>query len=199
MHSAPRRIRTCVLLLAATLPCMAGHAHESRGPYVGAALHRATLHFDSPLASGPPDFSTLEFRGRDIAPGLLGGCRLAGWFAAEATYFSARDTGTDPSAARFRALTAVAKGIWPIGALDMYGKVGVSSWKSHVRYDQQSASRHDGVDPVVGLGVQYRIGRFALRADLDTVLLRIVDNFGSAPRDGGSVRVFSAGTVWRLR
>ncbi|HEX6997171.1 MAG TPA: outer membrane beta-barrel protein [Gammaproteobacteria bacterium] len=192
----PRYFRVCALLLAGCWS-VAGHAQESRGPYIGIALHRATFDFDGTLA-------TPGFEGNDVALKLLGGHRLTERFAIEATYLDIRDerggaVGAGASEAEFAALTVAAARIWAVGKFDVRAKAGLSYWREVVRHASEPAFRDELLDPFVGAGIEYRFGKLALRADFDLLPLRVADSLGAPPKGGGWVETFSVGAVWRLR
>jgi hypothetical protein len=196
LRPIPRYFCACALLLAASWS-VSSRADEPRGPYIGIALHRTTFDFDGTLA-------TAGFEGSDTALKLLGGHRLTRRLAVEATYLDIRDarggsSGAQTSEAEFAALTVAAARIWAIGKFDLHGKVGLSYSREAIRRDQEPAFRDDLLDPFVGVGIQYRLGKLALRADFDVLPLRVVDSLGGPPKGGGWVETLSIGTVWRFR
>lgn len=197
-YFVPRRVCACVVLAAAALLCPAAHADEQAGPYVGAALHRTAFDLERPTLLTP------GFEGDDVGLKLVGGYRLLRRLAIEATYLDVADesdeaSGGQPSAADIAALTVAAAGIWPLGNLDVYGKAGLSYWRTEVRHDQLPASRDRFVDPFAGVGIQYRVGRVALRADFDLLQLRVLERLGDSPGGGGWLETWSVGAVWHFR
>jgi len=186
-----RRIHACALLLLGTTLSYSTCADASPSAYVGIALHRATFELDG-------DLVVAGFDGRDTALKLIGGYRFTERLAVEASYFDIGD-GNGASAAEITALTVSAAGIWPVKKLDLYGRAGLSYWRTAIRHDQQPASRDSLADPFLGFGVSYEFGQLALRSDFDLLLLRTVDSLGGPPKGGGWVETISIGAVWRFR
>jgi hypothetical protein len=184
-------LRVCILTLG-LLYSVSSAAQDLRGFYAGAALSRGTLDVRGTL-------STPSFDGENAGFKLLGGYRFGDRLAAEGAYLDLGKQRRGSQAGELRALTMAAVGVWPISRVDLYGRAGLSYWESELFRDPGLKSRDSFVDPFVGIGVQYRLGRLGIRADFDLLALRLLNALDSAPRDNGWVESWSAGATWRFR
>jgi hypothetical protein len=92
------------------------------------------------------------------------------------------------------AFSVAVVGLIPLQKIDLFGKAGFGAW------DGTSADRtgrrvsDNDIDPFLGLGVQYRSGRFAVRAEVEAQALSF--SAGSHGRDGDWLDFISVGMTW---
>lgn len=175
--------------LAAVL--FAGQAFAAEpvmGFYIGAGVGSATLTLEDAD-------TTSDFEGDDTAVRLIAGYRLFRYFAIEANY---ADYGTAEDLlfgtklrADFSAFNVSAVGLIPLGPVDLFGKLGVGAWEGTLRDDFGDEFSEDNVDPVAGIGVQFRSGQMAVRLEAESQLLGFDDD-GDDDADGDDTVGFAS-------
>lgn len=168
-------------------------AEPVTGFYLGAGVGNATLTLeDSDTAN--------DFEGDDTAVRVIAGYRLFRYFAIEANY---ADYGTAEDIlfgtklqADFSAFHVSAVGLIPLGPVDLFGKLGVGAWEGTLRDDFGFEYSEDNVDPIAGLGVQFRSGQMAVRVEAESLLLGFDDD-GDDEADGDdSIGFASVSFAW---
>ena len=173
--------RCCGILAMMLLAGNALAAEPVMGFYAGAGVGNATLE----LADAN---SFADFEGDDTGFRLIAGYRLFRYFAIEANYTDygdAEDTvlGLDLQGS-FSAFHVSAVGLIPLGPVDLFGKAGIARWEGSLRlrgFDDEFSE--DNVDPIIGLGAQWRVGQVTLRGEMEGLLLGFDDD-GDDEADG---------------
>jgi hypothetical protein len=161
------------IALTATLALLAMPATAAdNGFYLGASAGQAQIEIDE-LGE---DIDSADFSGDDMAYKVFAGLRFITFLGLEGSY---RDLGTaeDEVAGLGGTVKAdvtgydlFAVGFLPLGIADIFAKAGMISWDSDLTLDaggfSESASA-DGEDPAYGLGFQFRIKSFAIRAEVE--------------------------------
>lgn len=142
---------------------------DLKGFYAGLGVGESLIELED-------EDSPADFKAEDTGYKLMLGYRFLSWLAAEVSYIdfgkaSDRVLG-EKLTAEFDALSANAVFLWPLGSFDLFGSLGAAAWEGKLRNRTFGGSvDDDGVDPMIGLGVQYRINRVAIRAQAESVLL----------------------------
>lgn len=162
-------------------------ASATEGFYVGGGVLQS--RFDS------DNFSVDDIDNDDTSWKVLAGFRLTPNFALEGAYTRFGEA-TAPSVAvggpfeaRANAFSAFGIGLWPIGPVDLFAKVGAARIDARgnvgaVFFDDEE------IEFAYGVGAQFNIGPVALRAeyekfdtdvigDLDVISLNVVFTFGA--------------------
>lgn len=94
-----------------------------------------------------------------------------------------------------KAITMAAMGrIEVVPALTLFGKLGVARWDVDVDTSLGNDT-DDGVDPMFGLGVEWRVAqRVGVRAEWE----RLLDVGGGSGSEGGDLDFFSVGVVYHF-
>lgn len=148
---------------------------DLKGFYAGISVGRSLVELDD-------EDSPADFKGKDVGYKLSLGYRFLSWFGAEMSYTDFGKTDdrvlAEKLTAEFDALSASAMFLWSLNnTFDLFARVGASAWDGKVRNRTFGGSASDdGVDPMIGLGAQYLIGRVAIRAEAESVLLGDEDN-----------------------
>lgn len=186
------RLRFLSLLLS----LCAGVAYADQpimGAYAGAAVGRATLH--------EVDFFRSDFEAHDTAFKVLAGYRFNRGLAVEASYSDYGKQAENVRGVRLvgeiDAFSVAVVGLIPLRAIDLFGKAGFAAWDGTLSADRtgREVSGSD-IDPSLGLGVQYRNGRFAVRAEVEALILGFD---GDDPDDDGDdnwLDFISLGASW---
>lgn len=185
----------CFLLL---LPVYAGvtHAEESAagaepvtGFYAGVAAGRATVH--------RARFTRSDVEAHDTGLKVMGGYRIFEGMAVEASYIdygkSAKDTRL---AGEVDAFNVAIVGLIRLRQWDLFGKAGLGAWEGTTADRTGREVRDDDVDPILGMGAQYRAGRFAIRAEAEAQQTSFAA--GDHGRDGDWVSLISLGASFRF-
>ncbi len=129
------------------------------GFYVGASLAQT----DSGVRSG-----NFNFKDRDSGYKFIAGFRPIDMFAFEMNYV---DLGQPSDGAQQASTTAVdgfLVGFLPIPVLDVFGKVGLVSWKTDASAPSL-AFRRSGSDLALGVGVQVNFGGLGARLEYESL------------------------------
>lgn len=168
------------------------HADESiTGVYAGVGVGRATLH--------RVDFHRSDFEAHDTGFKALAGYRILRGLAIEASYADYGEVQKDVRGVRLvgeiDAFSVAVVGMIPLRNIDLIGKAGFAAWDGTLSADRTGRQVDDNdIDPTLGLGVQYRNGRFAFRAELEALSLR----FSDTESDGDWIDFISVGMNWRF-
>jgi hypothetical protein len=185
--STANKLRLLPLLL---LPLLGGAAQAEDpviGFYAGGAAGRAVLHRERLFRSGieAHDRGAKAFVGYRILPAL----------AVEATYADYGDIKKDTRLeGNIDVFSAAAVGIIQLRQWDLFGKVGLGAWDGTT--SNRSGQRVDDsdIDPFIGIGAQYRAGRFGLRIESEAQQLSF--SAGEHGRDGDWINFISIGASW---
>jgi hypothetical protein len=160
------------LLLVTVTPGFAQGADN--GIYVGGAYAAASSDHDWSTAHGPQD----EGNGFKA----IVGARPFDWLAIEANYIDLGETAAPllvacaavvgvqcPDRETFdaRALSVSAVGMLALPLVDLYARVGAARWETERQVRFGPAQPAEGTDPTYGVGVQGRLGSFALRFEYE--------------------------------
>jgi len=110
--------------------------------------------------------SNLNFKDRDSGWVLIGGVRPLSLLAAELNYVDLGKSAIGSAQAKSKAVAGFIVGYLPIPVIDIYGKVGLASWKTDASAPGLSL-RITGSDPAVGAGVQLHFGGLAARLEYE--------------------------------
>ncbi len=159
-----------LLIAAVVVSCAPAVSAADNGFYLGASLGQAFVDLG--------EVGDIRFDEKDTAFKLFAGYRFLNFLAVEGGYV---DLGapTDEDACcgaspTYRAdidgFDLFAVGLLPMGVADVFVKVGMVSWNLDLSTspgDLSDAVSSDGVDPVFGLGLQFRIRSFAVRGEVE--------------------------------
>ncbi len=174
---------------------VASAAMQNEGYYVGVGVGQATLELEG-------TDSDSSFEGDDTAFRVIGGYRILRYLAVEA-FFNDYGTAEDEVfglnvAGEFRAFGVAAVGFIPFDTVDLFGKIGIARWDGKLidaDFDEQFF-QEENFDPMLGIGVQLRLGQVALRAEVEGQLLSFDDD-GDALADGDDwLTMFSVAATW---
>jgi OmpA-like transmembrane domain len=152
---------------AALVMCAAagGAFAADDGFYLGASLGQS----DSGLRSG-----TVNYSDNDLGWKAIAGFRAFKLLAVEANYVDLGNTKSSGVQARTKALDAFVMGFLPVPFVDIYGKLGVVSWKTDASTTSINAPgssgfsfSHNGGDLAYGAGVQMHLGAVAARLEYE--------------------------------
>lgn len=183
-------VAMAILAVAQTASIGAALAQDrdvTTGFYVGGGLNQSRFDTDN--------FSVSDIDDEDNSWKAIAGFRFNPNFALEANYI---DFGkaTSPSlaiggpfGAEADAFALYAVGLWPIGSLDLYAKVGAAQINAKGRV-AAVLFKDDATEFAYGAGLQYRWGALAARAeyekydtdvigDLDLITVGLTYTFGS--------------------
>ncbi|MGB8692029.1 MAG: outer membrane beta-barrel protein [Steroidobacteraceae bacterium] len=145
--------------LGLTLLCCGTALAADHGFYIGAGLGQS----ESGVRAG-----SFNFKDHDTGYKLIAGFRPLDLFAAELNYV---DLGK-PSGGGQQSKTTAADGFvlvfLPLPIIDVYGKVGLVSWKTDASAPTFSLSR-SGSDFAWGAGVQFHLGSLAARLEFEAL------------------------------
>jgi OOP family OmpA-OmpF porin len=120
-----------------------------------------------------------DFKGNDTGFRLTAGYRFLKWVAVEGGYIDFGTTDDDivgvPVEAKFKAPYLTGVGLLPLGKFDLFAKGGIAAWDGSLQ-SHSTRFEEDNVDPLVGIGAQFRTGRIAIRFDVDALLLGFDDD-----------------------
>jgi hypothetical protein len=141
-------------LAAATAPAFA----VDKGLYLGAALGQTE--------SGLRD-SNFNFKDRDQGYKLIAGIRMLGVLAVELNYVDLGVSSVGGARAKTKAADGFALVFLPIPLVDVYGKVGLVSWKTDASAPTLASFRRSGSDVAYGAGVQLHFGKVSARLEYE--------------------------------
>jgi hypothetical protein len=147
---------TTALVLA--LPLYAATGHADTGLYLGASLGNATLDFENPD-------SDIDLDDDDTGYKLFGGFRftLLGVEGGYVDFGKIENSGLRGELSGFNAFGVLSLGLGPV---ELFGKVGGFAWESELS-DAVDSFEDDGVDPVAGVGIGFRLGNLGLRGEYE--------------------------------
>ena len=159
------------------------------GFYAGAAAGRAVLHRERIFRSG--------VEAHDTGIKALVGYRAFPALAFEASYADYGDIEKDTRlAGEIDVFNAAVVGLIQLRDWDLFGKAGLGRWEGTTANNAGIEVRDNDVDPMLGIGAQYRSGRFALRAEIEAQQLSFAA--GEHGRDGDWINFFSLGASVRF-
>jgi hypothetical protein len=149
--------RRAAIAFAALSGCLlSGHATAvERGLYVGATLGQSASGLRS---------SNINYTERNAGYQLLAGFRPLKLLAVELSYVNLGDASSGSVSARTTAVSGFVLGFLPLPLVDIYGKVGLASWRTQASAPTLSW-RPSGSDLALGAGVQLHFGALAARLE----------------------------------
>jgi hypothetical protein len=183
-------MKQCFLALLLPLCTCVAQADESlAGVYVGGSVGRAVLHRERLFRSG--------IEAHDTASKALVGYRVFPALAFEVSYSDYGDIKKDTRlAGDIDVFSAAVVGLIQLQQFDLFGKAGLGRWEGTTADSAGREVRDNDIDPLIGIGAQYRAGHFALRAEIEAQQLSFAA--GEHGRDGDWVNVFSVGASVRF-
>ncbi|WP_157994400.1 outer membrane beta-barrel protein [Peristeroidobacter agariperforans] len=185
-------IRTLRFLSVLPLALLAGMAHADEpitGAYAGVGVGRATLH--------RARFTRSDVEAHDTAFKALFGYRAMRRLAFEASYADFGEMAKrDELTGDVEAFSVGIVGLIPLRQVELFGKAGFGAWRGTTVDRNGQSVRDDDIDPLLGLGVQLRNGRFAVRAEIEAQFLSF--DAGEHGRDGDLLDLISIGANWRF-
>ena len=170
-----------VAAIAAATLSLPAHAADN-GIYLGASAGQSGVHFDE---------QDLKYDADATAFKIIGGWRILNWLAVEGNYVDL-GTGNDKiDGAKFETnvdgLSLSALGLWAIGPVDLYARVGAINWNADVKSSALDIkASDDGTDLTYGVGVQFRVWSLSLRAEYERFEISDID----------TVDLASLGVTW---
>lgn len=159
-HSeAGMMMQRTLAVTAALAMCMAagGAAGVERGIYLGGALGQS----ESGLRTG-----NVNYTDKDVGYKLIAGFRPLKLLAVEVNYLDLGNARSGGVEAKTKAVDGFVLGFLPLPLVDIYGKLGVISWKTDASAPSLSWS-HSGTDLAFGGGVQMHFGALAARLEFE--------------------------------
>lgn len=176
-------------LLALLLPLCAGAAYANEpviGFYAGGGGGLAVLHRERIFRSG--------IEADDQGFKVLGGYRINSGFAIEASYADYGDIKKDTRlAGEIDVFNVAAVGLIQLRQWDLFGKAGLGRWDGTTANNAGLEVDDNDIDPMIGIGAQYRSGRFAIRVESEIQQLSFAA--GEHGRDGDWINFFSLGAT----
>lgn len=181
---------TRLSLLAVLLPLCASTAYADEpamGFYAGGSGGLAVLHRERIFRSG--------IEADDNGFKVLGGYRFNPGFALEASYADYGDIKKDTRlAGEIDVFNVAAVGLIQLREWDLFGKVGLGRWDGTTANNAGREVDDSDIDPMIGIGAQYRSGQFAVRVESEAQQLSF--SAGAHGRDGDWINFFSLGATW---
>jgi opacity protein-like surface antigen len=156
-------MRKTILVAAAIafIPAASALAADN-GIYIGGSIGRSNVKIDHIDVGGLRN----DFDANDTGYKLIAGIRPLDWLAVEASYVNLGKPEDTVNGQKIKAdgdgISAFGVGFFPVGPVDIYGKVGLISWDSKV-----SGLSKSGTDLAYGAGVQFRLLSLSLRAEYE--------------------------------
>jgi len=168
------------------------------GAYIGASVGKARTKFAGNAAASSSDV----FRAKDDAFKVTGGFRALDWLGIEGSYLDLGEVEQVVDFADFsgfsqeqHGLAAFAVFYHEIANIDLFAKAGVVKWNADGSFSGvagRTDASEEGTDGAWGLGLQGRLGSFALRLEYERLDFETV---------GGQIRkpgLVSVGFTWAL-
>jgi hypothetical protein len=167
-----RIYRLPLLLLGALAPAVGWCADN--GIYIGGSLASPSPNLDWSTDHGPED------EGEGLK--AIVGARPLDWLAIEANYVDLGETAVPlfvacPAIAGFpcpdeetfdaRAVSISVLGMLALPLVDLYARAGSARWETKRQVRFGPVQKRAGTDATYGLGLQARVGSFALRAEYE--------------------------------
>ena len=175
-----RRFELSIALTMALVVLAGPAVAADNGFYLGASVGQTQLEIDE-LGE---DVESADFSGDDMSYKVFAGFRFITFLGVEGAY---RDFGApeDQVAELDGTVTAdltgydvAAVGYLPLGIADIFAKAGMIAWDADLTLDAGGSSvsvSDDGEDPFYGVGFQFRIKSFAIRAEVEYFDVEDVD------------------------
>lgn len=169
VYDRRRMYRLPLLLLGVLTPAVGWCADN--GIYIGGSLAAPSPNLDWSTDHGPEDEGT-GFKG-------IVGARPLDWLAIEANYVDLGETAVPlliacltspcPNEETFdaRAVSVSVLGMRALPLVDLYARVGTARWETERQVRFGPLQERAGTDLTYGLGLQARVGSFALRAEYE--------------------------------
>ena len=166
MHRFGLSIALTGIVALLALPAVAA----DNGFYLGASVGQAGHTVDN-FEQG--DLEDFDFKADSNAYKIFLGYRFLNFFALEGSYIDFGTFNDSPSTgdeleveANIKGYDLFGVGMLPLGIADIFAKVGVFNWDSDISgfVDDYADS---GSDIAYGLGIQFRIKSFAIRAEAE--------------------------------
>jgi hypothetical protein len=164
-----KAILAAALLTLPVLPAVAA----DNGFYLGGSIGQANVQIDDVTDNTFPDD---DFDADDTGFKLIAGIRPLDWLAVEAAYVNFGEpedrVAGFPLEAEGDGISAFAVGFLPTGPVDLFAKVGIIAWDSKIT---GAAFDDDGSDLAYGVGAQFRVLSFSIRAEYEKFDISDVD------------------------
>jgi hypothetical protein len=180
--------KLCLPPLLLLLCAGAAQADEpAMGFYVGGSAGRAILHRERLFRSG--------IEAHDSGFKALVGSRILPALAVEASYADYGDIKKDTRlAGNIDVFNVAVVGLIQLREWDLFGKAGLGRWDGTTADRAGREVRDNDIDPFIGIGAQYRAGRFAVRVESEAQQLSFAA--GEHGRDGDWINFISVGASW---
>jgi hypothetical protein len=153
------------LIALLALPAVAA----DNGFYIGASVGQSDIKIDQ-------DLEDIDFSGGATSYKVFGGFRFLTFLGVEGSYVDlgapsefveAIDGTIETDVTGYDGFVV---GYLPLGIADIFAKVGVIAWDASISGQIDGTTERqseDGTDPAYGIGVQFRIKSFAIRAEFE--------------------------------
>jgi hypothetical protein len=179
-----------VFLSILLLPLCASVAEAqdpAMGFYAGASAGQAILHRERLFRSG--------IEAHDTGYKALVGYRTQPALAVEASYADYGDIQKGTRlAGKIDVFNVAVVGLIQLREWDLFGKVGLGRWSGTTANNAGREIRDNDIDPMIGIGAQFRVDRFALRVESEAQQLSFAA--GEHGRDGDWINFISLGASW---
>ena len=165
-----RRYGLPLFVLASLVPAVGWGADN--GIYIGGSLATPSSDLDWSTDHGPED--------EGVGFKAIVGARPLDWLAIEANYVDLGETSVPllvgvcpgfpcPNEETFdaRAVSVSVLGMRALPLVDLYARVGTARWETERQVRFGPLQERAGTDLTYGLGLQARVGSFALRAEYE--------------------------------
>ncbi len=127
----------------------------------------------------------IQANGNATAFKVFAGFRVLTFLGVEGAYSDFGNVTRDPNPtthneAKITGYQLQAVGFIPLGIADIFGKAGMTQWKSDFTSTANgvpTTSSKDGTDPVYGVGAQFRIKSWAIRGEFEYFDVKNADKF----------------------
>jgi hypothetical protein len=158
-----------LLILAAAVPGISWAADN--GIYLGGSYGEVSS-----------DYALSFGQGREVDDHgfkAIVGARPFDWLAIEANYADLGETRSplfivcvtvpcpDEETVDAQSLSVSVLGMWALPLVDLYARVGASRWETQHQIRFLPEQKLEGTDPTYGVGLQGRLGGFALRVEYE--------------------------------
>ena len=166
MKKLGNSIALTALIALLALPAAAA----DNGFYLGASVGQMGIKIED------VDLEDIDFSGDDTAFKVFAGFRFITFLGVEGSYVdlgapSEFLEGLDATIETdITGYDGFVVGYLPLGIADIFAKAGVIAWDASISGqigDQTERESDDGTDPAYGIGVQFRIKSFAIRAEFE--------------------------------
>jgi len=135
------------------------------GFYLGAGLTQTKFDVDE-IGSGELDDNSFK---------VIAGFRPLDWLAFEANYLDLGSDSSQGDSFDTSAFTVSALGLWEIGIVDLYARVGVANWRADLEVAGVGDFDDDGWEPTYGVGVGVHFGSIGVRAEYEQFNAELFD------------------------